>query len=154
MGESGDVRRDRPDTEWATAFAQARVDDEVVVAALCGPNAPGRWEFSSFEAFGQRQILKAQGRHHGERLVIALTAWQIHALSLSITGRVVEHLTWDRATACIVEVPLRAGVSVPGTAMFIGSTTRHQAIEVIEHGDGRLLTALLAGGHAHAGSRS
>jgi hypothetical protein len=96
------------------------------------------------DAFGQRQILKAQGRHHGERLVVALTAWQVHALAISMTGRVVEHLIWDRSTARIIEVPLRPGVTRPGTALFIGSPSRYQAIEVVEHGDGRLSAALLA----------
>jgi hypothetical protein len=125
----------------------------VLVAAPAGPNAPGRSEWSSLEAFGQRQILKSQGRHHGERLVVALTTWQIHALSLSMTGRVVEHLTWDRSTARIVEVPLRPGVTRPGTALFIGSPSRHPAIEVVEHGDGRLTDALLAGLAVPSGAR-
>ena len=108
---------------------------------------------SSLEAFGQRQILKAQGRHHGERLVVALTGWQIHALALSLTGRVAEHLVWNRATAIVRQVPLRPGVSSAGTALFIGSPSRHQAVEVVEHGDGAMSEALLAGRLARSGSR-
>jgi hypothetical protein len=153
MGEPGEVGRVRPDTDWATTFAQARVEDEVILAARFGPNAPGRGAWSSLEAFGQRQVLKAQGRHHGERLVVALTAWQIHGLSLSMTGRVAEHLIWDRSSACVVEVARRPGVTAPRTALFIGSPCRHQAIEVVEQGDGRLTDALLAGSRARSVAR-
>jgi hypothetical protein len=153
MGVSGEVGRARPDTEWLAPFAQARVDDEIIAAALFRPNVPGRWACSSLEAFGQRQILKAQGRHHGERLVLALTSWQIHGLALSMTGHVAEHLVWNRATALVLEVPLRPGVSSPGTALFIGSPSRHQAVEVVEHGDGSMSATLLAGRLARSGSR-
>ena len=71
-----------------------------------------------------------------------------------MTGRVVEHLTWDRATARVVEVPLRPGVTAPGPALFIGSSTRHQAIEVVERGDGAMSAALLAGRRTPSVSRS
>ncbi len=151
---SGKVGVRGPDTEWVTRFAQDRVDDEVVAAALFGANAPGRSACSSLEAFGQRQILKAQGRHHGERIVVVLTALHIHALSLSMTGRVVEHLTWDRAAARVLAVPLRPRVTAPGPALFIGSATRHSAIEVVERGDGAMSASLLAGMRTLSVSRS
>jgi hypothetical protein len=153
MGVSGGVGRADPDVEWLTPFAQARVDDEVIAAALFRPNGPGRWACSSLDAFGQRQILKAQGRHHGDRLVVALTAWQIHALALTMTGRVAEHLVWNRATALVLEVPLRPGVSSPGTALFIGSPSRQQAVEVVECGDGSMSATLLVGRLARSGAR-
>jgi hypothetical protein len=153
MADSGEVGVGNPDTDWVMPFAQERVDDEVVVAALFGPNAPGRCEFSSLDAFGQRQILKSQGRHHGERIVVALTAAHIHALSLSMTGRVAEHLRWDRATARVVEVPLRPGVIAPGPAVYIGSPSRLQAIEVIERGGTAMSATLLAGRRSRSGAR-
>jgi hypothetical protein len=153
MADSGEVGVPNPGTDWVRPFAQERVDDEVVVAALFGPNAPGWSAFSWLDAFGQRQILKAQGRHHGERIVVALTAAHIHALSLSMTGRVAEHLRWDRATTRVVAVSLRHGVAAPGPAVYIGSPTRLQAIEIVERGDTQVTATLLAGRRSHSVSR-
>jgi hypothetical protein len=153
MAGSGEVEVRSPATDWARPFAQERLDDEVVAAGLFAPNAPGRCEFSSLDAFGQRQILKSQGRHHGERIVVALTALHIHALSLSMTGRVLENLTWDRSTARVVAMPARPGVIAPGPAVFVGSPTCFPAIEVVERGGSGTTAMLLAGRRAHSVAR-
>jgi len=44
---------------WARALVQSGVDDEVLAAARCVPNASGRFELSSRRGFGERQLLKA-----------------------------------------------------------------------------------------------
>jgi hypothetical protein len=126
------------DPEWVTRFAQVHVLDEVLGAARCSPNAPGRHAYASVEAFGDRQLLKAAGRYHGERLVLAATARHLYVLSLSLTGRVIELLRWDRDTARITPVSARPGAPRGSQAVLIEAPSRCQAVELIERDPGSL----------------
>jgi hypothetical protein len=139
------TRADATHGGWVVPFAQARLDDEVVAAGLFRPNAPGRGMWSSLEAFGQRQILKAAGRHHGERIVLALTALHLHGLALSPTGRVVERLRWSRDGIRVSEVPRRAGAVGQGPALVVGPRDGPPTIEVVEDLGSAMCDRLVSG---------
>jgi hypothetical protein len=126
------------DPEWVRRFAQDHVLDEVLCAARCAPNAPGRHTLASVEAFGQRQLLKGAGRYHGERLILAVTARHLFLFSLSLTGRVVERLRWDRATVRLVPVIPRPGVPPGRRALLIEARSLCEAVELVERDPGSL----------------
>jgi hypothetical protein len=90
MVEFAPARADCPtptdEGAWACALVQQQVDDVVLGAARCRPNAGGRFEFSSFRGFGERQLLKARGAYVGPDVVVGVTPLEVCLVELTFFG--------------------------------------------------------------------
>ena len=103
--------RDRADADsWARDLVQPRVDDPVLAAAECKPNATGTYWFSSVRGFGERQLLEARGVYLGGRLVLGVTSVEVCVFELVFGGHLIRDTARLRRAdvrACLV--PARTG---------------------------------------------
>jgi hypothetical protein len=136
---------------WARALVQQCVDDVVLGASRCLPNAYGRFEFSSFRGFGERQLLKARGAYIGPDVVVGVTPLEVCVVELTCFGRYRRHASsWRRSDVEILQVPSR-GCTDPDdawpAALVVDRCERELAELRVAHEnfDSWLLLALLFG---------
>ncbi len=100
----------RPSCEVAQPFC----DDEVVAAAWFRPNAPGRWELSSFRALGERQLLKSRAAYFAERILVAVTPVEVVAIAMDATAIFRNRLrVWPRCELAVQLIPSRVDRHTP-----------------------------------------
>ena len=104
------------ESTWECALVQQSVDDVVLGAARCRPNACGRYELSSFRGFGERQLLKARGAYVGPDVVVGVTPLEVCVVELTCFGRFRRRTSrWHRSDVEILQVPPR-GCADPDAA--------------------------------------
>jgi hypothetical protein len=88
--------------------AQQFCDDVVFAAAWFKPNAPGRWELSSFSALGERQLLKSRAAYFAERILVAVTPVEVVAIAMDLTAVFRNRLrVWTREELAVQLIPSR-----------------------------------------------
>jgi hypothetical protein len=96
-----------PFGSWVRELIQQRVDDVVLAAACCKPNAPGPGELAGFAALGARQMLKARGTFLAERVALGATPLHVHAFALFFGRRIARPVAcWPRGD--VYTTPIRA----------------------------------------------
>jgi hypothetical protein len=109
-------------TAPARELAQRYAADVVLAAAVFRPNAEGLFEFGP-RGFGTRQLLKARGVYAAERVVIAVTPLDVHAIAVLFRGRV-RRPVWTAPRSQLVGYVVPAvGTSAAGSAFVL--TLRH-----------------------------
>lgn len=94
----------RPSCEMAQPFCA----DVVFAAAWFKPNAPGRWELSSFSALGERQLLKSRAAYFAERILVAVTPLEVVAIAMDLTAVFRNRMrVWRREELAVQLIPSR-----------------------------------------------
>ena len=100
----------RPSCELAQEFC----DDVVFAAAWFKPNAPGRWELSSFSALGERQLLKSRAAYFAERILVAVTPLEVVAIAMDLTAVFRNRMRiWAREELAVQLIPSRVDPHAP-----------------------------------------
>lgn len=102
------------DVRSSCEVAQHFCDDVVSAAAWFKPNAPGRWELSSFSALGERQLLKSRAAYFAERILVAVTPLEVVAIAMDLTALFRNRTrSWTRAELAVQLIPSRVDVHEP-----------------------------------------
>jgi hypothetical protein len=131
----------RPSCEVAQPFC----DDVVVAAAWFRPNAPGRWELSSFSALGERQLLKSRAAYFAERILVAVTPVEVVAIAMDATAIFRNRLrVWPRSELAVQLIPSRVDRHAPaGDAVQLSRRGWFPHLEVAPMADDRESWAVL-----------
>ena len=121
---STDQRRPLRDT------VQPFVEDVVLAAGWCKPNAADRHHFMSFAGHGRRAVLQAAARYHGEQMAIARTPIETVVFSLGFRSMIVDVARWrnDAVTVVMVE-PWTSRHQTPLPAFEISHRTLPSGVE-------------------------
>jgi hypothetical protein len=131
----------RPSCEIAQQFC----DDVVFAAAWFKPNAPGRWELSSFRALGERQLLKSRAAYFAERILVAVTPLQVVAIAMDMTAIFRNRFrVWPRDELAVQLIPSRVDPRVPsGDAVRLSRGNWFPRLEIAPLVDDRESWAVL-----------
>ena len=131
----------RPSCEVAQQFC----DDVVFAAAWFRPNAPGRWELSSFSALGERQILKSRAAYFAERIIIAVTPLEVVAIAMDATAMFRNRFrVWTRDELAVQLIPSRVDKHAPtGDAVRLSRDGFFPRLEIAPMNDDRESWAVL-----------